>query len=214
MRLRSSVFLTLFFTMLLAGAAQEFQPLPAAAQARPPAAASESHSGLTITALPWTAPEAYKAKFPKKNPLSAGIMAIRTTFQNDSSETLRVDLERIRLLVTLGEDSRQSLEPLSSEDVATLILKGRAKTPSRRGPIPMRGSGKEWTDLETRARDAGINSSIVPPHGKVEGLLYFDLAHQFDLMDTARLYIPDVTVVGQGRPLLYFELDFAQSARR
>lgn len=213
MRLRSSVFLMLFFTLLLAGAAREFQAPPAGAEAQPPAAASESHGGLTITALPWTQADSYKAKFPKKNPLSAGIIAIQTTFQNDNAETLRVDLEHIRLLVTLGDESRQSLEPLSSEDVATLILKGKMKTPSSRGPFPIRGSGKEWTDLETRARDAGINSSIVPPHGKAGGLLYFDLAGQFDLMNSARLYIPDVTIVEQSRPLLYFELDFARTAR-
>ncbi len=199
--------------MLLAGAAREFQSPPAAAKVQAAAAVSESHSGLTITALPWTHAEEYKAKFPKKNPLSAGIMAIQTTFRNDTSETLRVDVEHIRLLVTLGDESRQSLEPLSPGDVATLILKGRVKAPSRRGPFPMRDNGKEWTDLETRARDAGFNSSMVPPHGKAEGLLYFDLARQFELMDTARLYIPDVTNVEQGRPLLYFELDFTQTAR-
>ncbi|MBZ5528364.1 MAG: hypothetical protein LAN71_10745 [Acidobacteriia bacterium] len=214
MRLPTFAFILLFFTSLLAGAARTLQAPPAGAQTPPPVAASESHNGLTISAVPWTKSETYKPKFPKKNPLSSGIIAIHTIFQNDTAETIRVNIEQIRLLVTLRDDSRQSLEPLSPDDVATIMLKGKMKDPSRRGPLPLRNNGKDWTDLQTRASDAGITSSMVPPHGKLEGLLYFDLAGQFELLDTARLYIPEVTIVEQGRPLLYFELEFAHSARQ
>jgi len=212
MRLPTFAFILFFFSSLLAGAPRTLQSPPTAAQAPPPAPASESHNGLTITAVPWTKAETYKAKFPKKNPISSGIVAIHTIFQNDTAETMRVNIEQIRLLVTLSDDSRQSLEPLSPDDVATIMLKGKMKDPSRRSPL--RGNNKDWTDLQTRAGDAGITSSMVPPHGKLEGLLYFDLAGQFDLLDTARLYIPEVTNIGQGSSLLYFELELAHSARQ
>lgn len=213
MRLPTLAFILFFFTSLLAGAPRTLQS-PPAVQAPPPAPASESHNGLTITAVPWTKAETYKPKFPKKTPVSSGIIAIHTVFQNATSDTMRVNIEQIRLLVTLSDGSRQSLEPLSPDDVATLMLKGKMKDPSRRGPLPLRGNNKDWTDLQTRAGDAGITSSMVPPHGKLEGLLYFDLDGQFALLDTARIYIPDVTNVGQGSSLLYFELEFAHSARQ
>ncbi len=179
---------------------------------------AESHEGVTIVARPWNDPTAYRAKFPKKNPWSAGIAAIQMTLQNDSSETIKVNLDRIRLLVMLDEDTRQNLSPLSSEDVADVILKGGAKDPTvRRNKIPLpvgkpRASRtKQWMEIEQAARDAGVPSSVVPPHSKVQGLLYFDIAHQFDLLRSARLYVPEVVLLEKGRSLFYFEIDFSKA---
>lgn len=213
MRPATLAFLLLFFTALFAGAAGTASP-PPAAQTPQPAPASEAHEGMTITAVPWVRAETYKAKFPKKNPHAAGILAIHTVFQNDSGETIRVNLDQIRLVLTLEDNSRQNLEPLTADDVATAVLKGKMKDPSRRGPLSMGNPGKDWTDLQTRATDAGINSNIVPPHDKLEGLLYFDLNGQFDLVDRAHLYIPELSVVGRNHQMLYFELEFEHTARR
>src|SRR5262245_51480078 len=54
-------------------------------------ASLESHEGLTISALPWTDPDQYKEKFPKKSPYAAGVLAIQVVFRNDSNESLRVN---------------------------------------------------------------------------------------------------------------------------
>jgi hypothetical protein len=182
------------------------------------AAASESHEGVTISAQPWTEPATYKPKFPKKNPLSAGVIAIQVVIQNDSPETVRVNLDRIRMVVTLDENARQNLPALSSEDVADLVLRSKARDPSPtrpKIPIPIgkpKGSrNKEWMEFEQAARDAGVPSSVVPAHGKLQGLLYFDLGGQFDLLRTARLYLPEVTNLEKGRSLLYFEIDLSNA---
>jgi hypothetical protein len=184
-----------------------------------PAPASESHDGITITAQPWTEPTSYRANFPKKNPLSGGIVAIHITILNDSAETLRVNLDRIRLVVTLGEDSRQNLPPLSSEDVADVVLRSKPRDTTRsraRIPIPLGKSkasrNKEWMEFEQAARDAGVPSSVIAGQSKLQGLLYFDLANQFDLVRTARLYVPELTVLEKGKSLLYFEIDLSKSA--
>jgi len=66
------------------------------------AAALESHEGVTISAQPWTDAANYKAKFPKKSPLAAGIVAIDTIIRNDSDDSMKVDLEQIRLNVTVS----------------------------------------------------------------------------------------------------------------
>src|SRR5438552_13566036 len=71
------------------------------------AASLESHEGLTISALPWMDADQYKDKFPKKSPYAGGVLAIHVEFRNDSNEGLRINLQRIRLTVQLGEVNRQ-----------------------------------------------------------------------------------------------------------
>ncbi len=181
------------------------------------AAALESHEGVTITAQPWTDAVSYKAKFPKKSPLAAGIVAIDTTIRNDSDESMKVDLEQIRLNVTVSEDNRQALRSLSADDVADLATENKKKDPTetRRSPIPIpkgpkTGRDKHWTEMQKAAADAAVSSSIVAPHHSVQGLLYFDLQGQFDLLDSARLYIPDVRSLEKNHPLVYFEIDLSR----
>ena len=178
--------------------------------------ALESHEGMTISARPWTAPALYKEKFHKKSPYAAGIVGVQVTFRNDSDDSLRVNLERIRLNITLSEDNRQALDPLTSEQAADVILKPGAKNIGRsRLPIPIGGPKvgheKKWVEVEQELREAGVKASIVAPHSSVQGLLYFDLQGQFDLLNSSRLYIPDVVALEKNRGLLYFEIDLSQA---
>ena len=178
--------------------------------------ALESHEGLTISARPWTDPALYKEKFHKKSPYAAGIVAVLVTFRNDSEDSLKVNLERIRLNVTLAEDNRQALDPLTSEQAADVILKPGARNIARsRLPIPIGGPkvghDKKWVELEQELRLAGVKASIVAPHSSEQGLLYFDLQGQFDLLNSSRLYIPDVLALEKNRELLYFEIDLGQA---
>jgi hypothetical protein len=182
---------------------------------------SHSHDGVTITAQAWTDPANYKPKFPKKNPLSGGIVGVQFTLQNDSPDTARVNLERIRLVVTLEEDTRQNLAPLSPEDVADAVLTSKPRDPTAkrsRIPIPMgrppAGRSKAWMELEQAARNAGVPSSVVAGHAKIEGLLYFDIGSQFDLLNSARLYVPEVTLLEKGKPLIYFEVELSKPAQK
>ncbi|HKW57772.1 MAG TPA: hypothetical protein VJN42_10470 [Candidatus Acidoferrum sp.] len=182
------------------------------------AAAIEAHEGVTISAQPWTDTASYKARFPKKSPLSYGIVAIDTVIRNDSDESVRVDLDQIRLNVTVSEDNHQALRSLSPDDVADTCAGSSTKDPtaSRRSPFPIptkgpkAGRDKHWVEMQKAAEEAAIPGSIVPPHHSVQGLLYFDLQSQFDLLDTAHLYIPDVRALEKDRSLLYFEIDLSR----
>src|SRR6266481_169871 len=62
-------------------------------------ASLESHEGLTISATPLTDAAKYKEKFPKKSPYAAGILAVQVSFRNDSDDSMKVNLSRIRLTV-------------------------------------------------------------------------------------------------------------------
>ena len=179
----------------------------------------ESHEGMTITAQPWTNTAQYKEKFPKKSPYAAGMIAVQVVFRNDSDESMKINLERIRLNVNLSEEDHQGLYPLTSEQGADAITHPGAKDPTaKRFPIPMGGpkvgKDKKWTEVEQSLRDAGVHASIVAPHSSVQGLLYFDLRSQFDLLNTAHLYVPEIVAIEKNRGLMYFEIDLSHAAER
>jgi hypothetical protein len=181
------------------------------------AAAIESHEGVTISAQPWVDAANYKAKFPKKSPFAAGVVGIDTIIRNDSDESMKVDLDEIRLNVTVSEDNRQALESLRPDDVADVVTGAKIKDPTstHRSPIPIPtgpkvGRDKHWTEMQRAAADAGITSSVVAPHHSVQGLLYFDLQGQTDLLKTAHLYIPDVRSLEKNHSLMYFEIDLSR----
>src|SRR5260370_15194663 len=86
-------------------------------------ASLESHEGLTISATPWTDAAKYKEKFPKKSPYAAGILAVQVSFRNDSDDSMKFNLSRIRLTVHLDAENTQELPCLSSDEVVTALLK-------------------------------------------------------------------------------------------
>jgi hypothetical protein len=184
-------------------------------------ASVETHEGLTISAQPWTDVTLYKEKFPKKSPFAAGIVAMQVAFRNDSNESMKVSLNRIRLSFQIDQDNRQELQSLTPAQVADQVLKPGGKDPSQsRSKIPLpvsvphSGKDKHWTELEQHAENAGVPASVIAPHSTVQGLLYFDLQGQFDLLNGARLYVPDVLVMENNRSLTYFEIDLSGPAGR
>ncbi|HEV1996308.1 MAG TPA: hypothetical protein VGR03_18380 [Candidatus Acidoferrum sp.] len=184
-------------------------------------ASLESHEGMTITARPWTDPALYKEKFPKKSPFAAGIVAIQVVFRNDSDDSMKINLERIRLNLALSEEDHQALHPLSPEEAADAIVNPGAKDPTKtrkKFPFPTGapkvGHDKHWAEVEKSMEDASLQSSVVAPHSTVQGLLYFDLRSQFELLNTAHLYVPEIVAIEKNRGLLYFEIDLGRAAER
>jgi hypothetical protein len=175
----------------------------------------ETHEGLTISARPWTDAALYKEKFPKKSPYAAGIVAMQVVFRNDSNESLKVGLSRIRLSFQIDQDNRQEVQALTSAQVADEILKPGGKDPSKRTKIPLpvsiprSGNDKKWKELEEQAENAGVPASVIAPHSTVQGLLYFDLQGQFDLLNGAHLYVPEIVAMETNRSLTYFEIDLS-----
>jgi hypothetical protein len=180
-------------------------------------ASLETHEGLTISAQPWTDAALYKEKFPKKSPFAAGIVAMQVVFRNDSNESMKVSLDRIRLSFQIDQDNRQEVQALTPAQVADQVLKPGGKDPAKsraRIPLPVsipHNNDKHWTELEQQAETAGVPANVIAPHSSVQGLLYFDLQGQFDLLNEARLYIPDILVMENNRSLTYFEIDLSKS---
>ena len=181
--------------------------------------ALDSHEGMTIAAEPWTNLAQYKPAFPKKNPYSFGIVAIRVMLRNETADSIRVNLSRIRLTLVLEDDSRQELPSLTSEQLADAVFSSKVKDPSRRTrlPIPLPsgnkiGHDKNWTELAKAAEEAGFRDGVIAPHNTSQGLLYFDLQGQFDLLSNARLYVPELVALEKNHGLLFFDIDLSRSA--
>ena len=181
-------------------------------------ASLETHEGLTISAQPWTDAALYKEKFPKKSPFASGIVAMQLVFRNDSNESMKVSLDRIRLSFQIDQDNRQEVQALTPAQVADQVLKPGGKDPAKsraRIPLPVsipHNNDKHWTELEQQAEVGGIPANVIAPHSSVQGLLYFDLQGQFDLLNDARLYVPDILVMENNRSLTYFEIDLSKSS--
>ena len=178
------------------------------------ASVSDSHEGVTISLDPWTTASRYKEKFPKKSPFAGGVIAIHVRIQNDNDQGIRVNPETIRLLVQIDEENRQELEPLAPDDVADdVMLKDNGKDPTaRRNPLPI-PVGKprpsrdaNWTAMRDACQNAAIPSKVIGGHSFVEGLVYFNLRGEVELLQTARLYLPSLTNMGSNQPISYFDI--------
>jgi hypothetical protein len=64
--------------------------------------------------------------------------------------------------------------------------------------------------LQKEAQEAGVPTGVIAAHSTVQGLLYFDLQNQFDLLQTAHLYVPDLVLMRGNRSLTYFDIDLGQ----
>ena len=178
------------------------------------AASLDSHEGMTIAAEPWLSPGRYQQAFPKKSPYAAGILAIKVTLRNDSAESIRVGLERIRLNLTFEDNGRQELPALTSEQLADAVLRPRVKANKPRLPLPLPtstgGRDKNWQEYQRLAEDRGLHAGVIAPHSTTEGLLYFDLQNQFDLLNNAHLYIPDLIALEKNQALMFFDIDLSR----
>ena len=180
----------------------------------------DAHEGVTIGVEPWTQANRYKEKFPKKTPFAAGIVALKLSIRNDNDEAVKLSLHRIRLLVQLDPENRQELESLTADDVAdAVMLKQNGKDPTaRRLPIPLPISrpkptrDKNWEEFHGDCQNAGLPSGVIGAHSTMEGLVYFDLRGEWELLQTARLYVPDLQRMTSQQAISYFDIDFSRNS--
>ncbi|HTV59318.1 MAG TPA: hypothetical protein VMJ93_10635 [Verrucomicrobiae bacterium] len=179
---------------------------PAPASALP----HDSHDNVTISAEAFPDADAAKRKFEKANPQKAGILAVNVIFQNDGDQAVQVDLETIQLEVQQGDGPKQQLDPMGIVQVAeNIAYPGGLKEPSvSRFPLGIGGSSpdKKVQKVVDELKPHTLDGDIVPPHGRLEGCIYFNLVHEMQLAATADLYIPDVVTLPAKRPLLFFDI--------
>ncbi|HUO33440.1 MAG TPA: hypothetical protein VMU43_00470 [Candidatus Acidoferrum sp.] len=176
----------------------------------------DSHDDMSISAEPFADAEAAKQKFGKANPQKAGILAVNVVFHNTASHPVKVNLDSIELEVQDSTGQRQSLDPMDLVQVAeTIAYPGGMKEPSvRRFPLGIIGSSsdKKVQKVVDDLKPFTLNGDVIGPGSKLEGCLYFNLAHEMNLAQTADLYIPDLVTLPDKKPLLFFDIPFGSGA--
>jgi hypothetical protein len=182
----------------------------------------DSHEGVIIGVDPWTSANRYKEKFPKKSPFTAGGVGLHLSLRNNNEKGVKVNLQNIRLILQLDEDHRQELAPLTADDVAEVVFTKKTKDPTlRRSPLPIplptSGVPKEahdsnWTQFRDTCQNAAVPSSVIGAHEEVQGLVYFDIRGELDLLQGAKLYVPNLITMDDNEPISYFEIELGHAA--
>ncbi len=192
---------------------------PAAAPSSTPAAHSlpkDHHDGLTISVDPYTDSERAKDKFGKSaNPVTVGILPVEVFLTNELPHPLRINMATVELEVQL-ESGKQDLDWLPVRQVATLIIHpgGNPSSPSaRRFPIgiPLPGKDKKVDSVAADLGPFALDASLVPPLGKLHGFLFFNMNRNFEAASESSLYVPDIIVLPDKTPLMFFEVPLTTS---
>jgi hypothetical protein len=176
----------------------------------------DRHGGLSIAVDPYTDSERAKEKFGKSaNPVPAGILPVEVFLKNETPHPIKINLETVQLDVHFDNGDRQNLDWLSVNRVATLIAHpgGTPSAPSeRRFPIPGGPSkDKKVDNILGQLRPFALDSGMVPPLGAARGFLFFNMSHDFAVASKASLYVPDVSLMPDQTPLMFFEVPLARS---
>ncbi len=187
---------------------------PALAQTDPTTLpAHDLHEGMLVAADPCSDAARAKARFGKASPIPAGIVPIEVFFRNETQQPLRINLATIRLEISPAGGQRQHIEPLDSSEVALLIAHpGGTPNPESRQSrfprrIPLPSNDKKAKDLESILRPLSLDADVIPPAATVHGFLFFNVSHDFGVLSSASLYLPDVKVIPGNQALTYFEVD-------
>jgi hypothetical protein len=177
----------------------------------------DHHEGLTISVDPYTDSERAKDKFGKAaNPVPIGILPVEVFVTNELPHPLKINMEAIELEVYV-EGGKQDLDWLPPVQVATLIVHpgGNPSSPStRRFPIGLGlpGKDKKVDKIATELRPFALDSDVVPPLGKLHGFLFFNMNHNFEATAKSTLYVPDVAILPERKPLMFFEVPLSPEA--
>ncbi len=194
------------------------------AQSAPAATASSSalpqdkHGGLTVSVDPYADSHRAKDKFGKSaNPVPAGILPVDVYLKNDTPHAMRVDLQTVQLEVQSGTETHQYIDWLTVGQVASMIRhpRGNPAPPSaRRFPagIPLPSKDKKVQDIIRQLRPFALDSNIIPPLGTIHGFLFFDVSHDFSAVQKASLYLPDVVLLPDKTPLMFFEVPLTKGS--
>lgn len=171
----------------------------------------DRHDGLTILVDPYMDPARAKEKFGKADPLPAGILPIEVIMQNDTEQPIRVTLNTIQLEVRLRNGGRQDIDWLTAEETAVLIVhpSGNPSTPGqRRMPVPLGipVGDKKSDKIAATLRPLTLDADIVPPKGKIQGFLFFNLGRDPELAPKSSLYVPDLVIVPSNKVMIFFDV--------
>ncbi len=106
-------------------------------------------------------------------------------FKNDNDSPIRLNPNRILLMISVPRQDHEKLLPLTPAEVANrAILRARANPSASRLPFPRSegasGKGKAWDEMNSMIQSLVLSTDVLPPHATTHGFLFYDVDHQFD----------------------------------
>jgi len=219
MRIRANTLAVLGAVMVAAPMLLQALPGQSAAPGVDPAKlpARDEHQGLLIAADPYLSAERSAAKFGKKHPYGAGLLAVDVYLRNATDSPIQVVLPPIELNVSPPGGKRQRLEALSAQDAAIIIIHPALSPTTKRLPIPGAAGGSIKQEKDVVKLQAALApqmlGDIVDAHSTVHGFLFFDVGAQFDLVSHSSVYFPQVRRVNPDAGLFFFEVDLGPAVK-
>jgi hypothetical protein len=178
----------------------------------------DRHEGLSVSADAYSDPARAKEKFGKSaDPLPLGILPVEVFLRNETDQPMHVDLSTIQLDIHPHGGRDEDIDALSIHDVAATVAHphGPSAPQSRRFPVGLPSSTDKKVDKVAEVLGPlALDSDIVPPMGMIHGFLFFDLGDDLSLVETASIYVPDVTIVPSQKALMFFEVPVGKESRQ
>lgn len=202
-------------TLVILSAAILLAAVAPAAPQIPAGLPRDAHQGVALAVDAYVDGTRSRARFGKRHPHEKGILPVEVYFENEGAQGVRLELERIELVIRRPDGTRQRLGPLGLEELLERMLAERAPTATtRRAPIPLPPTrsrrSKDWEKLEEVMRPLLFEMTFLPPRTTVRGFLFFDVGGRFGWLDGAYLYVPELYRMPENEPLLFFEVPLAK----
>jgi hypothetical protein len=153
---------------------------------------------VTVAAVPYVNDDEIRSAFGKTNPYKMGILPVLVVIQNDSAETLRLDLR-----AEYVDPRERHIDSLSPREI--LAAGPGPRRPNVTGsPIPL---PKKKNPLNAPEIDGlAFAARMVPPGESVHGFFYF----QTELQPNSKLYLNGLSEAKSGKELFYFEIPLSE----
>ena len=148
-----------------------------------------------------------KSAFGKVRPYQYGVTPLLVVMSNTGRNSYSLEDVKIRLIMA----DRESLEPISAEELATFNPRGHQ--PTRRSIPGVPGLNRTRVKKGPLAREEialrEFRAPIITPQSTASGFLYYFTGTEEDV-SRASAYISGVYDITNGRDLFYFEIPLSK----
>ena len=79
-------------------------------------------------------------------------------------------------------------------------------------PLGIPVGDKKAEKIAAALRPFTLDADIVPPMGKIQGFLYFNLGRDMELAPKSSLYVPDLVIVPSNKVMIFFDVPLSAAA--
>ena len=167
----------------------------------------QKQGDLIVAVRPFVTEKEQRSAFGKVRPYQYGVTPLLVVMSNTGKNTYSLENLKVRLIT----ESREGLEPIRGQELATFNPKGHQ--PTRRTIPGVPGLSRTRVKKGPLDRPEIVQSEflapIITPKSTASGFLYYWTGKEAPLAE-ASAYISGVYDITNGRDLFYFEIPFSK----